>query len=105
MLILVAYAGLLIAAVLLFSAKRDLGSLLFLAGLLIAEGGRQFRILGPTYSVEPSGGMLRLTDDSSLFVFLAKSLIMPMGVVVAMIGFLLMAWHAYKSKRDGLLNK
>jgi hypothetical protein len=97
---LVAYFGLIAATVLLFFAYRKRELLLSLVGLAIAESGRLFRVFGPAYSIEPGESTLRLTAESSLAVFLGKTLIMPMGLTIAMLGFLYFAWGIYKSSRD-----
>jgi len=96
-LMLAVYVGAFVGAVLLIMLKRDRLSLLLALGLIIAEVGRQFRIHGPAFSVETSDGLLRLTKESSLVVFLGKSLVIPIGLSLSMLSLLVITWQWYKS--------
>ena len=97
---LVAYAGVFVAVALFLFAKLSKGAVLVPIGLGIVELSRQFRLHGPSFSVEPSNGTLRLTEDSSWAVFLVQVLGMPTGFVIAMLGLLWISWRLYKDGRS-----
>jgi hypothetical protein len=97
-LVAIAYFGSFVAVLLLFLAHRQKELLLSLIGFCIAESGRLFRVFGPDFSMETRDSLLRLTSDSSLMVFLGKTLLMPLGMVIAMLGLLYFAWNHYKHR-------
>ena len=83
--------GLFLASIMLFLRNRKPPYLWLMLGFLISEMGRWFRILGPTYSTTKGEDTLILTEGSTLFVFLAHNLAMPVGLTVAMIALIVIA--------------
>lgn len=78
------------AAVYAYARKRQSAFLAMVFGLALTEVGRLVRLYGPDISFIPTVHGPMLSEDSSLYVFLAKTMLMPLGTLVAALGFLML---------------
>lgn len=93
-----AYIGLVLGLVVAWRSTRRKELALALVGVVLIEASRAMRIFGPSFSVEPGAGSLRLTNDSSVVVFLGNVLLMPIGYFVVAIGTLVFAWSYLRQR-------
>ena len=77
------------AAISVYMHKKNYSFLLIVAGLIVTEVGILFRIYGPEVSFVATSKGPVLAQNASLYVFLAKALVLPGGLFVAMTGFLI----------------
>lgn len=82
----IAFLGLIASACLLYFYTRKKSVIFLVVGLGVAEVGRFSRIFFPSYLTEPREGAIRLVDEAAMGIFLVQNLLMPTGLLFAMVG-------------------
>ena len=86
-LVYMASFGMIIMTIILYRKNNRPSVFFFLVGLVIGESGRLLRVFGPETILETAEGWVKAPEGASLIIYLGQVLIMPIGLIIAAIGF------------------